>query len=233
MPNKEKPQGKPAKNRFAKLSAYLYLAMALLIVGVATASILMLRRSASTKLPEVDVPEISLHITSDPPKPKEEIPVFNEESDVKDVSSDVPTVVETPTYVLPIENGKVQKPCSLDVLVFSETMRDYRIHAGIDIAAPLGTPVRCYTDGIVEAVTHDDFLGVSITVRHDYGLVTVYRNLNTMLPNGIAAGYSVKAGDVLGYVGSTATVEQADPPHLHFEMKTGGTQIDPEKELYE
>lgn len=232
MANKEKPQRTPSKNRFAKYSGYLYLAMALLIVGVATASILMLRRTTA-KLPEVSIPEISVQIPSNPPQTHEEIPVFGDESNVEETPSEIPTIAKEPTYVLPIESGKVQKACAIDRLVFSETMQDFRVHTGIDISAPLGTPVRCYTDGTVESVSHDDFLGVTVTVKHDYGLITIYRNLNTMLPNGIAAGCSLKAGDVIGYVGSTATAEASDPPHLHFEMKANGTFIDPEKELYE
>lgn len=232
MSNKEKSQGSPKKNRFAKYSAYLYLAMALLIVGVATASILMLRRTTAA-IPTVSIPEISLQAPSESPRPHEEIPVFVDESDVQDTSSDVPTIAEEPVYVLPIENGTVQKACAIESLVFSETMKDYRVHNGIDIASPIGTPVRCYTDGIVESVSHDDFLGVTVTVKHSYGLITVYRNLGAALPNGIAVGRSLKSGDVIGYVGDTATVEASDPPHLHFEMKSNGTYIDPEKELYE
>ena len=232
MQNKEHSNGSSKKSRLTRYSAYLYLAMALLIVGVATASILMLRK-ATGDLPEISIPEISMQTPSKTPPHHQEIPVFDNESGIKDASSEAPVINEEPDYILPIENGTVIKAFSADALVFSETMKDYRIHNGIDIEAPIGQAVRCYTDGIVESISQDDFLGITVVVRHEYGLETVYRNLNTMLPGGMSAGSALKAGDLIGYVGATANAEASDPSHLHFEMKVNGSFIDPERELYE
>ena len=239
----EKATG-PFGGRFSRYAAYLYLAMALMIVGVATASIFALSRSTdqlpSYSTPEFSFGEISVPTPSrpelnlpDPPEESEEQPVFGENSGVtEDSSSDSPVIKEEPAYVLPIEGGEVQKSCALDKLVFSQTMQDYRTHAGIDIAAELGDPVLCYAPGVVETVKEDPLLGVTVTVKHEYGLVTVYANLDPQLAQGITPGKPLAVGQVLGYVGNTALSEKAERPHLHFEMILNGAHIDPENELY-
>ena len=229
--------------RYSRYSAYLYLAMALMIVGVATASIFALNRSVET-LPEYSTPTFSFGDTTS--KENQEIfiplpeisdaPVFGENSGVTDDSKEESTTVipqepQKPVYVCPIENGEVLKACALDKLVFSATMNDYRVHTGLDLAAPLGAEVLCFGSGTVESVVNDEFWGTTVTVRHAEGLVTVYANLDPQLADGISVGKQLSPGDVIGYVGNTALAERADPPHLHFEMLLNGTHIDPEKEL--
>lgn len=241
---KQEETGKPWGNRLARYSAYLYLAMALMIVGVATASIFALNRSTDD-LPTYSTPEFSFGVALPPedsqpqviiplpPEESEEQPVFGENSGItEDTSSDAPVIKEEPAYVLPIEGGEVQKKCALDKLVFSQTMQDYRTHAGIDITAELGDPVLCYAPGVVESVKEDPLLGVTVTVKHEYGLVTVYANLDATLAQGITPGKQLAVGQVLGYVGNTALSEKAERPHLHFEMILNGARIDPENELY-
>ncbi len=230
-------------SRLNRYSAYLYLAMALTIVGVAVASIISLNRSVDD-LPSYSTPSFSIappagedstieNLIPIPPETSEERPVFGEDSNVVDDSSSAPPANDQkPLYANPIADGEILKECALDTLVFSATMNDYRVHTGIDIAAPLGEEVLCYSAGTVEAVKTDDFYGTVVSVRHDYGLVTVYANLAPELAEGIAVGTELKTGDVLGYVGKTALSESADAPHLHFEMLLDGKNIDPEQELY-
>lgn len=237
------PDKTPKPNRLNRYSAYLYLAMALMIVGVAVASIFALNRSIDD-LPEYSTPEFSIapipnESSADKfipilPDESDDTPVFGEESGVvDDSSSGSPVIEEGPHYVMPVEAGEILKGCALDKLVFSATMNDYRVHTGLDLSAPLGAEVYCYAAGTVESIQNDDFYGVTVSVRHEYGLVTVYSNLAAELANGIAVGKELKAGDVLGYVGKTALAEAADEPHLHFEMVLNGTNIDPERELFE
>lgn len=236
------PGGKPG--RWTRYSAYLYLAMALLIVAVATFSIFALNRSIV--LPsDYSTPEFSLGIPSEPPASNSQTtsetvsiplvpdkPVIGEQSGVTDESSAPPVIDEGPLFVSPVASEKILKGCALDKLVFSATMKDYRAHTGLDIAAPVGSEVRCYTAGTVEDVEEDAFFGTVVTVRHDYGLVTVYANLAPELAAGMQPGVTLKAGDRIGYVGTSALTESADEPHLHFEMLLNGERIDPEKELY-
>ncbi len=234
------------KGKSSRLSAYLYLAMALLIVAVAAFSIFALNRS----VPQVDYsqPDVSIALPSTPedvsvpstpdvslPDPNDH-PVLNEQSDIEDdtsshTSSDTPADAQQPSAVCPVKDGRVLKACSLDALVFSETMRDYRVHTGLDLAAEIGAEVKCYDDGTVESVQDDAFLGRTVTVRHDYGLVTVYANLDPSADT-VAVGATLSAGDRIGAVGSSAIVESAEEPHLHFEMLLNGERIDPERELF-
>lgn len=237
------------KGKYSRLSAYLYLAMALLIVAVAAFSIFALNRS----IPEVDysqpdvsfalppttdfsvpsTPDVSLpSLTPDVSLPHvPDHPVINEQSGVEDTSSDSPADAEKPSAVCPIADGRVLKSCSLDALVFSETMRDYRVHTGLDLVAAVGTEVQCYDAGTVESVQDDAFLGRTVTVRHGYGLVTVYANLDPSAET-VAVGAELAAGDRIGAVGASAIVESAEEPHLHFEMLLNGDRIDPERELF-
>ncbi len=234
----------PFGGRYSRYAVYLYLAMALLIVGVTTASLFALSRSTDS-LPEYSTPEFSFGeisipsssspdlMISIPEEESEERPVFGENSGVEEeTSSASPVIKEEPAYALPIEGGEVQKSCSLDKLVFSQTMQDYRTHSGIDISAEPGDDVLCYAKGVVESVKEDPLLGTTVTVKHDYGLVTVYANLAPDLAQGIAVGQQLSTGQVIGYVGNTAISERADPPHLHFEMILNGAHIDPEHELF-
>ena len=128
-------------------------------------------------------------------------------------------------------NGEIIKKHSMDKLVFSETMKDYRVHTGIDIAANVGTEVVAFTDGVVTAVTNDYFNGITVAVTHEQGVVSYYMNLDSTLPDNIAVGAEVLAGQVVGKVGNTSRIEAKDAPHLHFELHVDGTPINPEPEL--
>lgn len=245
--NPTEGEGRNDRNgRLTRYSAYLYLAMALLIVAVATFSIFALNRSI---VPPSDysTPDFSIDLPSPSPEtsgsnsgggsiplPPDNRPVIGEQDGIEDTdSSDSPPAVnEGPRYVCPVASEQVLKACALDKLVFSETMKDYRVHTGLDLASPMGSEVLCYTAGTVESVQEDPFYGQVVTVRHDYGLVTVYANLAPELADGIRVGAELNAGDCIGYVGSTAIAETAEAPHLHFEMLLGGERIDPEKELF-
>lgn len=237
-PEQQEPGRK--STRWNRYSAYLYLAMALLIVGVATASIFALNRSIGS-LPEFSTPSNSIG-TSHPsttsrdgniPLIPDNSAVFGEESGITDESSNSPAGTEEPLFVCPVDSTEILKGCALDKLVFSATMKDYRTHTGLDIAAPVGASVRCYSAGVVEAVKDDAFYGKTVTVRHQYGLVTTYANLAPELASGIQVGSELKTGDIIGFVGTTALVEAADQPHLHFEMQLNNAYMDPAPELFE
>ncbi len=143
-------------------------------------------------------------------------------------SPDAPTVTPdtVPEMALPTA-GKLNKQHSVDVQVFSQTMQDYRVHLGIDIAASADAPVCAAADGTVSQIWEDPMMGWCVAVTHSGDCVTVYKNLSKTLAEGMEAGLSVKQGQLLGYVGDTALLELADEPHLHMEMTVGGLQVDP------
>ena len=129
-------------------------------------------------------------------------------------------------YQSPVQ-GAVAKGFDMEQLVYSVTMNDYRVHSGIDLEAPVGTPVYAMADGQVLKVYNDYLMGTCLEIDHGNGLVSCYMNLQEVLPEGIKAGAKVTAGQLIGGVGETAIVEQSDEAHLHFEIRKNGVQQDP------
>jgi murein DD-endopeptidase MepM/ murein hydrolase activator NlpD len=95
-------------------------------------------------------------------------------------------------------------------------------HAGIDIAAPAGTPVLAAKAGRVEATAYDATYGNYVIISHGSGWETLYGHLSKI---GVAAGARVSAGDAIGLVGSTG---MSTGPHLHFETRRKGVAVNPE-----
>ena len=94
-------------------------------------------------------------------------------------------------------------------------------HTGIDIPAPVGTPVVAAAAGMVQAVTLDGICGLGVTVAHRQDMATVYCHLSEAW---VAPGQVVQAGQPLGAVGSTGL---STGPHLHFGVLLGGRAVDP------
>lgn len=127
--------------------------------------------------------------------------------------------------VRPVE-GSIVTGFSMDKLLYNETMRDWRTHDGIDIAAEPGTAVVAARAGTVESVTADPIMGTTVTVRHAEKWESVYASLADMAE--VEAGDDVTAGQVLGFVGETAASEAALGPHLHFSVLNDSVPVDPE-----
>jgi murein DD-endopeptidase MepM/ murein hydrolase activator NlpD len=106
-------------------------------------------------------------------------------------------------------------------------MNDYRVHLGIDISSEIGAPVRAFSDGVIEKIYKDHFMGKTIVINHGNGLKSYYMNLSDTLPDGIAEGVTVTPGTLIGAVGETAMRECADSPHLHFEIRLNDKLVDP------
>ena len=115
----------------------------------------------------------------------------------------------------------------MDLPVYSLTMNDYRAHTGVDISADIGSAVVALTDGTVSALWSDPMMGVCLSIDHGNGLSSHYKNLSSELPEGIAVGSEVKAGQTIGAVGDSCLVELAETEHLHFEVTKDGKHVDP------
>lgn len=98
-----------------------------------------------------------------------------------------------------------------------------RIHAGIDIAAPIGTPILAAASGVIEySQWNDGGYGNMIDIRHADGTITRYAHLNELY---VKEGQTVGQGQIIGAMGSTGF---STGPHLHFEIRpNGGSPIDP------
>jgi murein DD-endopeptidase MepM/ murein hydrolase activator NlpD len=97
------------------------------------------------------------------------------------------------------------------------------MHEGVDWAAPVGTPVRAAYGGRVVTIGDAGTLGNYVKIEHDRNRATGYAHLGTFAP-GLSVGQQVKAGDLIGYVGTSG---QSTGPHLHFELYASGKPIDP------
>ena len=231
----DEPKREPFTKRIAKFSAFIYLGLAITVVIAATVGIFSISYDYDASLPPVSFPEIdltppdvSLPVEESEREETSDSPVGNEQSGVTpDVS--VPEPPRT-MYYFPVE-GEVIKNYSMDALVYSDTMKDYRVHSGIDIASPVGSEVIAFTDGVVSAVSDDYFNGMTVVITHEQGVVSYYMNLDPTLAEGIEVGAEVLAGQPVGYVGTTARIEALEPAHLHFEMRVNGSHIDPLPEL--
>ena len=138
-----------------------------------------------------------------------------------------PTYNDTvPELSLPV-SGSLTKKHSVDTQVFSQTMNDYRIHLGVDIATEASAPVFAVADGEVAQIWEDPMMGWCVALSHGGECVTVYKNLAKEFAEGIAVGNDVVTGQLLGSVGDTAMMEIAEEPHLHLEMTVKGLQVDP------
>ena len=131
---------------------------------------------------------------------------------------------EAPSFLLPVE-GEVLQEFSNGELVKNETLGEWRTHDGVDLAAPANTPVKAAADGTVSAVTEDPLWGMCVTVSHDGGYQTFYQGLKTRVE--VSEGDTVKVGEILGYVGTTAEAELSLDPHLHFAVQKDGAWVDP------
>lgn len=129
-------------------------------------------------------------------------------------------------YLCPI-SGSVSQKHIVDDLIYSPSMNDWRTHPGMDIAAALGETVTASADGTVREIWEDALMGTCLSIEHEGGVLTVYKNLGAALADGIQTGATVTAGQALGTVGETAVSELADEPHLHFEMEVDGKVVDP------
>lgn len=114
---------------------------------------------------------------------------------------------------------------SMTELMYDETMADWRTHDGVDIKAAEGDAVKTAAAGTVKEVRYDDLMGVTVVIAHADGYETQYSSLQQEPP--VEAGKEVKAGDIIGLVGSTAAAEGDVGPHLHFSVSKDGKVIDP------
>ena len=147
-----------------------------------------------------------------------------------------PALYPVPWAPTPNDHFYFLRPIAADEINWP--LADYRyggkfflniVHAGVDIPAPIGTPVLAAGPGKVSWAgyglfhgreTPDDPYGLAVLIRHDFGfngqrLYTVYGHLDTVE---VRKGQHVETGDAIGTSGQTGKVSG---PHLHFEVRLG------------
>jgi murein DD-endopeptidase MepM/ murein hydrolase activator NlpD len=96
-----------------------------------------------------------------------------------------------------------------------------REHSGIDLAAPIGSPIYATSDGIVSMANWRGGYGLFVSLDHGGGVQTRYGHMSRL---NVVAGQQVHKGDVIGLVGSTGL---STGPHLHYEVRLNGQAVNP------
>lgn len=244
-------------NWIADRGYYIALGVCVLAVGISAILFVHSLRPAKTEAPEDTEQQLVLPTLSDtwlPHRPAEtkDVPAavmdpivkpgakptepVRDEPEIADPSAptDAPAPSDTPAAparlqtVTPLE-GAVSQPYSMDKLCYNPTTKDWRTHAGLDIAAPAGTVVQAAAAGRVQSVYEDAMLGQTVAIQHDGGFVTRYSNLDPEVS--VFVGDTVEAGQAIGAVGKTALLEIGSESHLHFSVYKNNVPQDPEEFL--
>ena len=124
--------------------------------------------------------------------------------------------------IQPISNKNLKRVASGFGYRIDPLYKDFRLHAGLDFSAPIGTPIYATSDGVVQiAGFSTDGYGNKVVINHGYGFQTLYAHMVRVKAK---TGQSVKRGEVIGYVGSTGKSTGA---HLHYEVIKRGAKVDP------
>ena len=132
--------------------------------------------------------------------------------------------IKDPTFIKPVE-GEIVKEYASENLVYSETLKEWIIHNGIDIKADKTTIVKASSEGTIKSIKNDPRYGITIVIEHTNGYVSIYSNLLTA--EFVKEGEKVSQGKTIGTVGNTAVFEIADEPHLHFEILKDNKYLNP------
>jgi murein DD-endopeptidase MepM/ murein hydrolase activator NlpD len=98
-------------------------------------------------------------------------------------------------------------------------------HTGIDISAPIGTPIRATADGTVKSAQMENGYGREVVIDHGSGMETCYAHMSGF---NVMAGQTVVRGQVIGYVGMSGRTTGA---HLHYEVRIHNTPVNPYRYL--
>jgi murein DD-endopeptidase MepM/ murein hydrolase activator NlpD len=94
-------------------------------------------------------------------------------------------------------------------------------HTGVDLSSPVGTPIKAAADGVVVHAEWFGAYGRLVIIEHGNGMQTYYAHMSRF---DVIAGQEIRRGQVLGRTGASGRVTS---PHLHYEVRQGGTPINP------
>lgn len=209
-----------------------YIVLTLCLVAAGVSGIFFL--SGAVREKKAVQESLAVPVTVQEPSEDPEAAIRQEQAQEQQPSEPAAAQVQPPApqpeaAVMPV-SGIVLQDYAMDHLAYNKTTKDWRVHNGVDLAAPLGETVAAAKSGTVAAVYEDEFLGVTVVVDHADGYTTRYCNLAK--EPAVEAGQAVAAGDPLGKVGDTALLEIADQSHLHFEVTCHGDPVNPAAFLY-
>ena len=132
------------------------------------------------------------------------------------------TLDQMNTYRIAIEKLPLAMPVTDNFRYTSGFGRRWgRMHEGIDMAGPVGTPIHVTGDGVVTFAGRSGAYGNLIKIRHELGTETRYAHLSRIH---VKVGDRVSQGDRIGDMGNTG---RSTGPHLHYEVRMNGRAVDP------
>jgi murein DD-endopeptidase MepM/ murein hydrolase activator NlpD len=124
--------------------------------------------------------------------------------------------------IQPVSNKDLRRLASGFGYRIDPVYKTTKFHAGLDFAAPQGTPIYATANGTVEVAGNTgNGYGNHVVINHGYGYTTLYGHMFKVKAR---AGQKVKRGEVIGYVGSTG---KSTGPHCHYEVRRNGQPVDP------
>jgi murein DD-endopeptidase MepM/ murein hydrolase activator NlpD len=120
----------------------------------------------------------------------------------------------------PVDGGVVTSPFGMR---FNPIEHTYRMHEGIDIGAPMGTPIRAAAAGEVIEARPSNGYGYIVVIYHGNGLATLYAHMYAQTVK-VHQGQTVARGQEIAEVGSNGN---STGPHLHFEVHLNGSPVNP------
>lgn len=137
----------------------------------------------------------------------------------------LPKKKEKLVFSSPLNNAQIQKMYSIDKVIYSKTLQQWKTHDGIDVVSASSNDVKSIEKGVVSNVYTDSFYGTTIEIEHINGYKSVYSNLDENVYVNI--GESVIKGQKIGKLGNTSVGEYLDDEHLHFMLYLNDKSVDP------
>jgi len=124
--------------------------------------------------------------------------------------------------IQPVSNKDLSRLASGYGYRIDPVYKTTKFHAGLDFAAPQGTPIYATANGTVEVAGNTgNGYGNHVVINHGYGYGTLYGHMFRVK---VRSGQKVKRGEIIGYVGSTG---KSTGPHCHYEVHRNGDPVDP------
>lgn len=128
--------------------------------------------------------------------------------------------------MMPINNEQLTRFNTIYGMRLHPILGDWRLHKGLDLTAPTGTPVYASGNGIITYASWLGGLGNAIIINHGFGFVSRYGHLSKF---NIVNGQRVKRGDLIGFVGNTGLSTNS---HLHYEILYRNKHVNPIDFMY-
>lgn len=183
---------------------------------------------AVSNIPKEDETEPETDEPTEEPTQQTQAPQEEDEPEDEDTNPATSTVKPYEGFFMMPLSTEITKDFSAGELVYSETMRDWRTHNGIDFKAEKTSQVTAINDGTVKTVLNDPLWGSIIEIDHGGGIIARYCGV-TPAPS-VQEGAQIQMGQEIGTL-SEIPVESVEQLHLHFEIFVDGTIEDPMKAM--